>query len=636
MEKIIESLQKKREEILNSEYQDKLNNTQIALLNHVVNVTRNLDGVPVNQFVLAKLLCLIPDKNDCNKMYDLLIHSSVFDFSDLEADSFTIVAMFDHLYTLKTNKALNNFKNKILANKYYLKSPLLKLSLNEAEKDWFMDYKDLLNVIFEGDYERLYNLIEALYKIDDIYPRGFSSAITYVSYLEVLDNNLNRAEIIEDAKNNYQDRKIKRVINKDLDKHRKGMNIDTSRVLHDILAYLEQMESEKKKFYKNKNKSLVAIDEILNYLNKIDTNGIIVLDSKVEYLLKEYDPDNEVIKKILEHNDNYLFKLESEVRELESQVDNNVLDLFVSEHIDIHKLGIYHVMLMKGIVTLDFIKEAIKAFKSIFNGFNLESTKFGSILVKSNINAINMIGSYVKRNIVDIEFLEKHYEVFTDEFSFNILHNNIEVLESFNASLDMDKTKEILMINSSDLLRRIKICKFYGIDLLNCDTLSFLKDDTFIRNIDIFIETGNLDLVINYPSNLSLDENSIKRLVIYNTNNIPYRNDSKLFATIKTGKNSLVSVDELDKLLMSESTYIENNELLECPTSTVLDNYYYINEYLYDIDGIMISRKKVLRNLALNDDLLSSVVSGSLLDPASVNIIKTSLESKLNQGRSAD
>lgn len=636
MEKIIESLQNKKEEILNSEYQDKLNKIQIDLLNHVVDVTRKLEGVPVNRFVLANLLCLIPDKNDCNKMYDLLVDSNVFNYSDLGIDSFTVVAMFELIYTLKTDKSLNNFKNKILANKFYLKSPLLKLSLNEVEKDWFMDYKDLLSVIFEGDYERLYSLIETLYKIDDIYPKGFTSAITYISYLEVLDDNLNQREMIEDARDSYQNRKIKRVINKDLDKHRKGMGVDTSRILHEILEYLQRVDSEKKKFYKEKNKSLLAIDEILKYLKKVNTNSIIVLDSKIEYLLKEYDPDSEVIKRILEHNDNYLFKLESEVRDLESQVDNNVLDVFVSEHIDIHKLGIYHVMLMKGIVTLDFIKEAIRIFKSVFNGFNLESKKFGSILVKSNINAINMIASYVKRNIVDIEFLEKHYEVFTDEFSFNILHNNIEVLESFNASLDMDKTKEILMINSSDLLRRIKICKFYGIDLLNCDTLSFLKDDTFIRNIDIFIETGNLDLVINYPSNLSLDENSIKRLVIYNANNIPYRNDSKLFATIKTGKNSLVSVDELDKLLMSESMYIENNELLECPTSSVLDDYYYVSEYLYDIDGIMISRKKVLRNLALNDDLLSSVVSGSLLDPASINIIKTNLESKLNQGRSAD
>lgn len=636
MEKIIESLQNKKEEIINSEYQNKLNRIQTDLLNHVVDVTRRLEGVPVNRFVLANLLCLIPDKNDCNKMYDLLVDSNVFNYSDLEIDSFTVVAMYELIYTLKTDKSLNNFKNKILANKFYLKSPLLKLSLNEAEKDWFMDYKDLLSVIFEGDYGRLYNLIETIYKIDDIYPKGFASAITYISYLEVLDDNLNQREMIEDARDSYQNRKIKRVINKDLDKHRKEMGVDTSRVLHEILEYLQRVDSEKKKFYKEKNKSLLAIDEILNYLKKVNTNNIIVLDSKIEYLLKEYDPDGDVIKRILEHNDNYLFKLESEVRDLESQVDNNVLDLFVSEHIDIHKLGIYHVMLMKGIVTLDYIKEAIRIFKSVFNGFNLESKKFGSILVKSNINAINIIASYVKRNIVDIEFLEKHYEVFTDEFSFNILHNNIEVLESFNTSLDMDKTKEILMINSSDLLRRIKICKFYGIDLLNSDTLSFLKDDTFIRNIDIFIETGNLDLVINYPSNLSLDENSIKRLVIYNTNNIPYRNDSKLFATIKTGKNSLVSVDELDKILMSESMYIENNELLECPTSSVLDDYYYISEYLYDIDGIMISRKKVLRNLAINDDLLSSVVSGSLLDPASINIIKTNLESKLNQGRSAD
>ena len=636
MEKIIESLQNKKEEIINSEYQNKLNRIQIDLLNHVVDVTRRLEGVPVNRFVLANLLCLIPDKNDCNKMYDLLVDSNVFNYSDLGIDSFTVVAMYELIYTLKTDKSLNNFKNKILANKFYLKSPLLKLSLNEVEKDWFMDYKDLLSVIFEGDYGRLYDLIETIYKIDDIYPKGFTSAITYISYLEVLDDNLNQREMIEDARDSYQNRKIKRVINKDLDKHRKEMGVDTSRVLHEILEYLQRVDSEKKKFYKEKNKSLLAIDEILNYLKKVNTNNIIVLDSKIEYLLKEYDPDGDVIKRILEHNDNYLFKLESEVRDLESQVDNNVLDVFVSEHIDIHKLGIYHVMLMKGIVTLDYIKEAIRIFKSVFNGFNLESKKFGSILVKSNINAINIIASYVKRNIVDIEFLEKHYEVFTDEFSFNILHNNIEVLESFNTSLDMDKTKEILMINSSDLLRRIKICKFYGIDLLNCDTLSFLKDDTFIRNIDIFIETGNLDLVINYPSNLSLDENSIKRLVIYNTNNIPYRNDSKLFATIKTGKNSLVSVDELDKILMSESMYIENNELLECPTSSVLDDYYYISEYLYDIDGIMISRKKVLRNLAINDDLLSCIVSGSLLDPFSINIIKTNLESKLNQGRSAD
>ena len=326
MEKIIESLQNKKEEILNSEYQDKLNKIQIDLLNHVVDVTRKLEGVPVNRFVLANLLCLIPDKNDCNKMYDLLVDSNVFNYSDLGIDSFTVVAMFELIYTLKTDKSLNNFKNKILANKFYLKSPLLKLSLNEVEKDWFMDYKDLLSVIFEGDYERLYSLIETLYKIDDIYPKGFTSAITYISYLEVLDDNLNQREMIEDARDSYQNRKIKRVINKDLDKHRKGMGVDTSRILHEILEYLQRVDSEKKKFYKEKNKSLLAIDEILKYLKKVNTNSIIVLDSKIEYLLKEYDPDSEVIKRILEHNDNYLFKLESEVRDLESQVDNNVLE----------------------------------------------------------------------------------------------------------------------------------------------------------------------------------------------------------------------------------------------------------------------------------------------------------------------
>lgn len=635
MEELIRKLENKKELISSSEYSDKLNNKEYEVINFVVKTIKELDAVTPTIFLLASMLSNVEDSKACHDIYDKLINSDLFDLNYNGLDVYDMCTIYGLLFSLLYDKDLKKLKDKVISNKYFLKSPLISMSLNNIEREWYDDYKNILEIYLDGDYNRFYDILTTLYYLSNFDINIDKYLGNYMNYLDALNYNKGEEIKANEIKEDINNREVKRMINKDLDKMYKMMKGDTSKILEHIISYLYKVEDDKKKFNKNKYKSINDIDEIIRYIKSFKDNELINLDNNKEVLINSVDISNEIIDYIINHNNRIISSLENEVNILSSKVDNNVLDVFVNEHIDIHKLGIYHEIIMSGKVDINYIKEVIKVFKSNFNGFNLNSVDFGSILVKSNINVINVISSYLKRNIIDIDFINNNSSIFTNEEDYNRLHDNILILESFNASTLNEKVSSILLIDSNDLLRRIKIAKYYGINLNDCDTLEFLSNDNFIRNIDVLIETGNLDLVINYPSNLLLDINALKRLIIYDRNNIPYRNEFKLFAQVKSGKNSLVNNEELDSLIMGNNLYIESLEVDDNINDT-LDDLYYENEYLYNIEDIMISRKKVLRNMSVCDNLLECIISGSLLDNSSINIIKSSLDNNLSLGRSSN
>ena len=128
--------------------------------------------------------------------------------------------------------------------------------------------------------------------------------------------------------------------------------------------------------------------------------------------------------------------------------------------------------------------------------------------------------------------------------------------------------------------------------------------------------------------------------MICNYLNIDIFNDNKIKSSITSGNNFYVDNESLDDYIVKLSDYYEFNEI-NCSNDYLeivkkLDSKYKINNNVYLIDDIYLSRNRVIRNLKEYHNKLDyeslikySIVKNSMLDKNSFEKIITELNSKV-------
>ena len=221
----------------------------------------------------------------------------------------------------------------------------------------------------------------------------------------------------------------------------------------------------------------------------------------------------------------------------------------------------------------------------------------------------------------------------TKQKNYTKVSNNIKLLPS-----QKNINEKVLLLDPNYLRQALLLAKKYSLDLNNEQILLSLTNKYIFDYLDILIELNIIDILKTDQSFLNGDlPNIIKRIIICQKLNIKIINkNNKLLSMIKTGNNFYLNENELDEYIensvinfissktLSKLTTSQRLELANPPKE--LDIYEKNGNYL--INGIIISKNKVLRNLTICDNLEEAILFGSILGLNDILKIKETIQKK--------
>ena len=299
-------------------------------------------------------------------------------------------------------------------------------------------------------------------------------------------------------------------------------------------------------------------------------------------------------------------------------------------------------------IDIDILKENLNRLSKI--GIVI-SNKNLVYIIKSNL-LINeeRIKPFISKNYINNSIINKNIRILVQDEDFLNYSNNIKLLEKFNINvLDLvGSYYEFLLINNDFLENLFNLAELYKLKL-DSNNILLLIDTLNFDNIDLFVEEGYSEFIVNNLNLLSKGDIIPKRLHINNLVNSELVESSYIDEDILNEGDFFISDRQLDDACSSKTylfqneeikKYLDNSiritvsdELLNSDIVLKLDSKYR-NGNVYDFGGVIISRNKVLRNLealskssySIFDKVLNSVIYNSLLGIDDLKTVKSEIK----------
>lgn len=372
------------------------------------------------------------------------------------------------------------------------------------------------------------------------------------------------------------------------------------KVLDLVMETKKQIEGEYNSFQRLKSKQ---VNLFKNLLNDIKTNEYI----DIEKYRKLLDPD--VLLELLFYNSQFYNRDYEEEKTKFVKSDTDELEEYLLKeniNIDLTKVNVETDVVINKLNILSKVKEIMKynnILLHIINNISLE-------------NLTNIIG-FMNEKIYDEKFLLDNIMCLKNDDEVNKFIKNIEVLNSngINVSNVLKFDVNILFSDNEKLSYLLSIYKSYNINLNSgCYNFEWLQRDmSYI--IDKFIEIGQYNLIINNLSLLNSNSDIIvKRCILYKMiGNEVINEQNKLRGNLRKEENFIVNDKILEETVfinydlfipsdvieVLKLDYVGSYDLcdLDCLKNNIKD------EYRYEINGIIISKNKIIKNL---NNLLSN------------------------------
>lgn len=406
-------------------------------------------------------------------------------------------------------------------------------------------------------------------------------------------------------------REIKRQMQRDI-KNYSSPNKKYKEILMIISNHQAILEREKDRFIKSNKRKSVSYMKLLDKLKRHPNNKVIIIDQDMEKSIEDEKIRQKFYQYVIKHNQNIYNNLKNENDNCSFNKVNMLEQLFIKYQISLS-------LLKKDQKEQIVEKNTLDNLESILR--NITSSSLLKLLNNSKILfTICMLDSYKKLNQI-IDFYQKAIldESFLEEYLCDII-NNHDAYENFIKNIDtlLDIHLDILKISISNpelLLKdnqiiktNIDIIKLYQLDYKNMNYRLFY-DLKIFDYIDLFIELGLHSWI--RENLMYLDSNMldiVKRIKITQTiqDNIMDK-DGNIKENILSGKNFYIKKDDLDEYI--EDLKLPNQEyqntlqinsrdqILEDEITTIIDQEFKKDQLHYQIDNIIISRIKFLRNI---------------------------------------
>ncbi len=420
---------------------------------------------------------------------------------------------------------------------------------------------------------------------------------------------------------------------------------DIDEIFNEIYKAQEKLctdEKEKRREKKNKERKYKNSTDLIKVLQT--SKGKIQISDKLYNSLENPNFRIKLIR-IIEKNNLDKYK---ELEEFFIKEENKTIleKLFKQSIFDYNKLTNKEKMLLS---TADI--EEIEKILNIFNNKIYKEIKdyipISLILLSSNKDMVSSINTLLSSRLINIDFVKDNPSIFYDENFITKEKGNNKVLKTNLDNLKNNKydtyiisktNPEVLLKDENELLETLNLVNKYGIKFNNSKNYNLLDNHKYIKYVDLLIENDLNDYIINNPDIIDNNiEIIINRLLL---NKSIYGNNNNHKDIIKNGLSIIIDDEDIsDYLINSTFKYLDkdliealNKDEYEEAELEELDNYK-VNDNVYSIGGITISRHKVLRNYNKikdldkdkNDLLFNSIIFDSVLNDEELDTIKKAI-----------
>ena len=371
-------------------------------------------------------------------------------------------------------------------------------------------------------------------------------------------------------------------------------------LINQIKEYVRVEELKAKNLEKSQKREISNNDQALSLLKNAISNGEII---HADYIVKNIIDEkikNFFLRFIYQFNLDSYSEISSKHSKLCSSSESDYLIELKKYNISVNKDDIK--IIMKNSFS-DF-KEILDFLNPYIESLGMEKVIF--ILKNTNIKIINFIKECLNRKFINMNSVIDNCFIFDNGFNFTDKMNNL--VNIFNSNginpqiiceniklvfSDFEKISENLnILNQYNLLKGIK----------NISNYDFLFSDNLADKIDKFIELGYYQLIFDDLS--LLNSSKVNRLELMHLMNIPIDNINYM-NTILNEKNFFVQDSEIDSLISN----LSYNSMLDNLDITLDDlNKYLVNEYVYNINGVIVSAKKVARMIKEKKSIKDAII----------------------------
>lgn len=350
-------------------------------------------------------------------------------------------------------------------------------------------------------------------------------------------------------------------------------------------------------------KKVNAYDEIIKYLNKNkDKKEITNIPSSYKKLSDE--TKLELVKAIYEHNMVYNNELEKQyLKSSQSQVKKReqLLSKYKIKSKDLFYEYDYDELenILRLLSDMDIIKEQ-----------DIEN------LIKNvDTNKLEYIFSQYELGFLNKDFISNHKSIFgtDDSDDYKNLIFNIRKLKKMKVSKEtIEKQNDILLTDSKIISNNFGIIDtyMYTDSLKDAEDISFIKEKDLALRFDILLELGletDLDKDISL---LGYDVSRYKRLELCRRLNL-LTDDTNIKAILNSDR-FMIKDDDLDSYILSLSGYNNGNNIINKDEFLSKLSEYQDSNRVYNIDGLLVSKFKVEREMSRKDSLTESDIFNTL------------------------
>lgn len=361
-------------------------------------------------------------------------------------------------------------------------------------------------------------------------------------------------------------------------------------VLDPLYKYYLSLEKQQNQLMKEKNKQIYCYTELLEILKREDSKEEITCIDLILDRIKEDDLKILCLKYIEQHNKIYYEKLEQEYSYKNENSISKYISYFNEMGIDFKSLTIEEQqMVMRD--SLQVLKEKIKLLETIFQDNQL------CVLtaIKTELSVVEEIDHLMKKGYISQELLLNDPTLYYDTYKLTNLKDNIEFLLKEKVNLISIEDKSFLMIDTSLLIKNVKVLKKLDIEIKNLKDLKMLTEEKLQDKINSLIEIGLEEVLVKKPVVLNSDINLAKRIVI-----------ARLVG------EDIFEDDEIKESILDKDKFF------------VADNM--INKYLLDRDNSNYQSSAMIELRCFNETKASYLLEGVIIPKAKVTNLCVSLE----------
>ena len=444
--------------------------------------------------------------------------------------------------------------------------------------------------------------------IVELYSEDYDDMIKTVNFLVALKASHESKQIFEDFISDREihiNQKQKNKAYKSAIKNTEFYDgyVITNEAIDFIKRYRDNLISDCEKKERKLQKNYRNYQSFIDNFHKIFDVDEITEYSNIISLISDEDIRVAFLRMVYQHNMVEYDKLDRTFNNLNK--NSYVRYLSLLREFDINKEEINLSVLMKTPC------EMVEIMLKLLNEMNLPKEIIVKVLEKSNIEIIIFIKELRDKGILLQSTILNYNGIFVDNSEELLsLKHNLGILKQngLNAA-NMINNPEVL-INNSLLEENINILKSYNLFnfIKSRSNYKYLADSNLVKKIDMFIELGYESYLVDDLA--LLNENNIERLYIMKSIGVPISNKEELLEILR-GNNFIIHNDKLQNYITDFTPYYMD-KYLDISTDN-LDNYLK-GDRTYNINGVILSKNRVNRNIIDGLPMFNALISGSILN----------------------